>query len=100
MGSISRRSGTGLSGIGMSTTGDLRTMKSDLLIATTPIWRWNEAESMMIDFAEVVVESRVPEIERQAIASAIDSLKITIAKASDTITNHVTKQTSPLWSVI
>jgi hypothetical protein len=60
----------------------------------------NEAESMMIDFAEVVVESRAPEIERQAVASGIDSLKVTIAKASDTITNHVTKQTSPLWSVI
>ena len=48
----------------------------------------NEAESMMIDFAEVVVESRAPEIERQAVASGIDSLKVTIAKAFDTITNH------------
>lgn len=60
----------------------------------------NEAESMMIDFAEVVVESRAPEIERQAVASGINSLKVAISEASDTIKNHVTKQTSPLWSVI
>lgn len=59
----------------------------------------SEAESMMLDFAEVIVDSRAPEIKKRARVEGFEKVETAITAAAADVKQHVDKQTNPAWSV-
>lgn len=60
----------------------------------------SEAESMLIAFAESVVESRTPDIAKGIMASGMEDLSKAIEQSTTDVKGYVKAQTSPGWAIV